>query len=151
TTDPKGIVGKSYYDNLGQTLKTIENYVDGTPSNSDDKTTEYTYDGSGHMLTLQADLASGYQKTQWTYGTSSGAGDSINSNDILKSVQHPDKSSGNPSSSEQDSRTVNALGQVVTATDRNGNVHTYTFDVLGRVTSDAVTTLGSGVDGAVRR
>ena len=35
--------------------------------------------------------------------------------------------------------------------DRNGNVHTLTYDVLGRVVSDAVTTLGSGVDGAVRR
>ena len=36
-------------------------------------------------------------------------------------------------------------------TDRNGSVHTLTYDVLGRVVSDAVTTLGSGVDGAVRR
>src|SRR5690606_3744355 len=36
-------------------------------------------------------------------------------------------------------------------TDRNGTVHTYAYDVLGRITSDAVTTLGTGVDGAVRR
>ena len=35
-------------------------------------------------------------------------------------------------------------------TDRNGNVHPYSYDVLGRQTSDAVTTLGTGVDGAVR-
>ena len=47
--------------------------------------------------------------------------------------------------------TYNQLGQVLTFTDRNGNVHTYTYDVLGRVTADAITTLGSGVDGAVRR
>jgi hypothetical protein len=32
-----------------------------------------------------------------------------------------------------------------------GTTHTYTYDVLGRVTSDAVTALGAGVDGAVRR
>jgi YD repeat-containing protein len=32
--------------------------------------------------------------------------------------------------------------QTLTATDRNGNVHTLTYDVLGRLTSDAVTTLG---------
>src|SRR5947209_6343973 len=31
------------------------------------------------------------------------------------------------------------------------NVHSYTFDVLGRTTADAVTTLGTGVDGSVRR
>src|SRR5260370_29385242 len=34
---------------------------------------------------------------------------------------------------------------------RAGNLHTYTYDVLGRQTSDSVTTLGGGVDGAVRR
>ena len=39
----------------------------------------------------------------------------------------------------------------MTRTDRNGTVHTYTYDVLGRLTADAVTTLGTGVDGAVRR
>ena len=47
--------------------------------------------------------------------------------------------------------TVNALGQTLSSTDRNGSVHTLGYDVLGRVVSDAVTTLGSGVDGAVRR
>jgi RHS repeat-associated protein len=34
---------------------------------------------------------------------------------------------------------------------RNGRVRKLTYDVLGRVVSDAVTTLGAGVDGAVRR
>src|SRR5262249_40206904 len=47
--------------------------------------------------------------------------------------------------------TVNALGEPKTYGDRNGSVHTYSYDVLGRLTSDAVTTLGSAVDGAVRR
>lgn len=40
---------------------------------------------------------------------------------------------------------------MATASDRNGNVHTYGYDVLGRQVSDAVTTLGTGVDGTVRR
>jgi hypothetical protein len=43
------------------------------------------------------------------------------------------------------------LGDTKTLTDRIGTVHTFTFDVLGRQTADAVTTLGTGVDGAVRR
>ena len=34
---------------------------------------------------------------------------------------------------------------------RNGTEHSYGYDVLGRRISDAVTTLGTGVDGAVRR
>ncbi len=46
--------------------------------------------------------------------------------------------------------TSNALGQKLTGTDRNGNIHTYSYDVLGPQTADAVTTLGSGVDGSVR-
>src|SRR5947208_5174092 len=66
-------------------------------------------------------------------------------------MRYPDASTGAASSSEKDSYTYNQLGQVLTKTDRNGNVHTYTYDVLGRVTADAVTTLASGVDGTVRR
>src|SRR5262249_1761404 len=37
STDPRGIVSKQYYDNLGRTTKTIQAYVDGTPSTNDDK------------------------------------------------------------------------------------------------------------------
>ena len=36
-------------------------------------------------------------------------------------------------------------------TDRNGNTHSYAYDVLGRQISDTVTTFGAGVDGSVRR
>ena len=66
-------------------------------------------------------------------------------------MQHPDKTTGNPSSTQQDSYLVDALGEVTQATERNGNVHQLSYDVLGRLTTDAVTTLGAGVDGAVRR
>lgn len=47
--------------------------------------------------------------------------------------------------------TVNALGQAITSKDRNGTIHTLSYDVLGRITTDAVTTLGVNVDGAVLR
>src|SRR5262249_12626261 len=153
TTDPRGIVGKTYYDNLAQVTKTIEAYVDGTPSNADDKTTEYTYDGDGNMLTLQADLTGGaYQKTQWVYGVTGGSGGSdIYSNDIVSAVKYPDKSTGSPSTSEQETYTVNALGESKTYTDRNGSVHTYTSDVVRPPTTDAVTTLGSRRHGSVPR
>ncbi|HEX4612570.1 MAG TPA: RHS repeat-associated core domain-containing protein, partial [Urbifossiella sp.] len=55
------------------------------------------------------------------------------------------------STSQEDVTTVDALGGTVTSTDRNGSTHTVTYDALGRVVSDAVTTLGTGVDGSVRR
>jgi RHS repeat-associated protein len=43
------------------------------------------------------------------------------------------------------------MGRTNTSADRNGNVHTYTFDARGQLISDEVTTLGAGVDGAVRK
>jgi YD repeat-containing protein len=148
-TDPKGVVTRTTYDDLGRTTKVIENYVNGTPSDSDDKTVEYTYNGNSQMTTLKASLTGGgYQTTEWIYGVT---GSTINSNDLLKEMRYPDASTGNSSSSEKVSYTYNALGQVLSKTDRNGNVHTYAFDILGRIISDTVTTLGSGVDGAVRR
>lgn len=55
----------------------------------------------------------------------------------------PDASTGAASATEQEVLTFNALGQVLTSTHRNGTVHTLGYDVLGRVVSDAVTTLGS--------
>jgi RHS repeat-associated protein len=152
TTDPRGIVTKHYYDNLGRETKTVEAYDGGAQTATTNKTTEFTYDGDGHMLTLQADETGGaYEKTQWTYGVTTTGGSDLNSNDMLASVQYPDLSTGNPSSSYQESYTVNALGDTKTFTDRAGNVHTYTLDILGRVTKDAITTLATGFDGSIRR
>jgi YD repeat-containing protein len=151
-TDPRGIDARTLYDNLGRTTKTISNYTGNPETASSDVAVEYTYDGANHVQTVQADEPAGaYQRTQYVYGVTTASGSGVNSNDILAAVQHPDPTTGNPSSSQQDSYLVNALGQVIQATDRNGNVHQYTYDILGRLTSDAVTTLGAGVDGAIRR
>src|ERR1700736_2218116 len=78
-------------------------------------------------------------------------GTALNSNELLAKVQHPDKTTGSPSTTEQDTYTYNNLGEVSTFQDRNGNVHTYTYNTAGQQTVDAVTTLGTGVDGSVRR
>jgi RHS repeat-associated protein len=151
-TDPRGIVQKNLYDNLGRITKSIAAYTDGTPTNNTNKATEYTYDGSNHVLTLQADLPGGaYQQSKYVYGVTTASGSNVNSNDLLAALQYPDKTTGNPSSSQQETYTVNALGETLTKTDRNGSVHMYTYDVLGRQTVDAVTTLGTAVDGSVLR
>jgi RHS repeat-associated protein len=151
-TDPKGIDTRTLYDNLGRVTKAIQDYTGAAEGAENDVTTEYTYDGDGHTLTEQADEPGGaYQRTAYVYGVTTAGGSGVNSNDILTAVQHPDPTTGNPSLSQQDSYTVNALGEMLTATDRNGTTHTYSYDVLGRLTSDAVTTLGAGVDGSVRR
>jgi YD repeat-containing protein len=152
TTDPRGIVTKDFYDSLGRVTKTVAAYDGGAETNSTDVATEYTYDGGGHTLTVQADLPGGtYQRTQYVYGVTTATGSAINSSDILAAVQYPDPVTGNPSSSQQETYTADALGETLAKADRDGNVHTDTYDVLGRQTADAVTTLGSGVDGSVRR
>jgi RHS repeat-associated protein len=151
-TDPRGLVSKTDYDALGRTVRTIQDFTNGVPTASSDKTTEYTYDGDNNVLTVQADQPGGsYQQTQYVYGVTTTTGSTINSNDLLSAVRYPDKTTGQASSAAQETQTVNALGQPLTYTDRNGTVHTYAYDVLGRQVSDAVTTLGSGVDGSVRR
>ncbi|MBL8797111.1 MAG: hypothetical protein JNM56_24635 [Planctomycetia bacterium] len=152
TIDPRGIASRQDYDALGRTVRTIAAFVDGIPSTGDDRTTAYTYDGNDNTLTVTAVLPGGaHQTTGYDYGVATGSGSAINSNDMLAATQYPDTSSGDPSSGEQETYTVNAVGQMLTFTDRNGSTHTYAYDVLGRITSDAVTTLGTGVDGAVRR
>ena len=93
----------------------------------------------------QRELAPGLVK-----GKGSGL-NGVNSNDILSAIEHPDPTSGSASVTQQDKYLANALGDVVQSTDRNGNVHQYSYDTLGRMTSDAVTTLGAGVDGTVQR
>ncbi len=149
TVDPRGIESRTTYDLLGRTVKTIENYVDGTVSDLDDKTTEYTYSAAG-MTSLTAKLTGGGgQTTEWVYGV--GSSGNLYSNDTVGATKWPDPTTGSSSSGQQETLTVNALGQVLTSSDRNGSTHTLSYDVLGRVVSDAVTTLGSGVDGAVRR
>jgi RHS repeat-associated protein len=152
TTDPRGLVTKDFYDNLGRMTKEVAAYDGGSETNSTNVATEYTYDGSGHTLTVQADLPGGtYQRTQYVYGVTTASASGVNSNDILAATQYPDPTTGNPSSSQQETYTVNALGEALTKTDRDGNVHTDSYDVLSRQTTDAVTTLGTGVDGSVRR
>ena len=144
-TDPRGIDTRTLYDALGRTTKTIANYTGNPETAESDVATEYTYDGDNHVLTVKADEPNGlYQETQYVYGATTASGSGVNSNDILAAVQHPDPTTGNPSASQQDTYTVNALGQATQYTDRNGNVHQYAYDVLGRLTSDAVTTLGAG-------
>lgn len=152
-TDPRGNVTRSNYDLLGQLTSVTEAYTDGTPSAADDRITRYTYDGIGNVLTMTADLPGTDQTTQYVYGVTIGSGNLIASNDLLKEVRYPNASTGlaGTATSDKVQYAYNAIGDAIKTTDKNGNVHEYTYDVLGRSLTDAVTTLGSGVDGTVRR
>ena len=94
------------------------------------------------------------QTTEYVYGVEPNGGNDLTSNDLLALVKHPDKTTGLPSTdpTQQESFAYNRLGQTKKAHyDRNGTFHDYLFDVVGRPTEDQVSTLGSGVDGLIRR
>jgi RHS repeat-associated protein len=146
TTDPMGRINRMTYDDLGRTVKTVENYVDGTVSDADDKTVEYVFGPAG-LVTLRVKLTGGgVQETGYVYGVSTTTGDGLTSNDIVKETRHPDASTGAPSSTQADAVKVNRLGQTVETTDRNGTVHQFTFDPVGRLIADIVPTVGSGIN-----
>ncbi len=151
TTDPRGLASKTFYDMLGRTTKTVANYVDGTPSQADDQTTQYTYDGDDHVLTMKAVNVNGSGTSNQITGYVYNSTTNVFSNDLLTAVQYPDKTTGAASSGEQETFIYNALGERTKYTDRNGSVHDYSYDVLDRLTTDNVSTLGSGVDGSVRK
>jgi len=159
-TDPRGIVTATSYDLLGRTTQTIAGYNaginGGNPTSSANATTNYTYDGSGHVLTVTAVMPTGTPSQTTTYVYGVGSAGNFYSNDLLAATVQPDKTTGaypSPANLPGDEKvyTYNFLGNVTGMTDENGTVHAYAYDVLGRQVTDAVTTLGTGVDGAVRR
>ena len=93
----------------------------------------------------------GVQETEYVFGVTPAQGSTLTSNEMRYQTKHPDASAGTSSTSEVESGTFNNLGQTLTKTDRNGSVHTYAYDVVGRQISDTVTTLGAGVDASTRR
>jgi RHS repeat-associated protein len=158
-TDPRGVQSKTSYDALGRTTQTIAAYNasinGGNPTASNNETANTTYDGLDHVLTVTAVMPTGTpsQTTGYVYGVTTAGGSGVNSNDLLAKLEYPDPTTGNPSTSasNQEAYQYNAVGDPTTFTDPNGTVHSYSYDVLGRQTADAATTLGTGVDGAVRR
>ncbi len=152
TIDPAGTESRVELDAAGRQVKTIQNYVDGDPTTGgpdEDVTVEYTYnaDGRVHTLTARQQNPADDQTTTYEYGVTTGGGSAINSNDLLARVIYPDSAD----SSDNVEYQYNRQGQVIRMRDQNGTVHEYDYDQLGRQTQDRVTTLASGVDGAVRR
>jgi RHS repeat-associated protein len=151
--DPRGITSAMVYDALGRTTISIKNFMGGAPGAEYDVMTVDAFDAAGRLTSRTADPLTGTspQVTAFVYGVSPATGSLMASNDILAETRYPDPLTGEPSSTDRDVYTVNALGERLTYTDRAGTTHTYTYDVVGRRISDTVTTLGTGVNGAVRR
>lgn len=157
TTDPAGTVTALEYDQAGRRTKVIENWVTSSSSSSAgsgcgpsvdvNRETRFTYNSDSQLATLTAvNAITGNQVTTYTYGVTT-TGSALVSNLLLNKVAYPDSSSSTDVVEYQ----YNRQGEATTIKDQLGTVHTLDRDGLGRLIHDRVTTLGTGVDTAVRR
>ena len=141
--DPKGTVNQTTFDDAGRLTQLLENYVSGGTGPDQNRESDYTYNADSRVATFTAKNSStGNQVTSYTYGTTLSNSDAA-SNDWLRTVTYPD---GNAVT-----MACNRLGQTKQLQDQLGTVHSYLYDLLGRLQHDCITTLGSGVDGTVLR
>ena len=145
--DPEGRESRKTFNALGKILSTVSNYTGGCPGNETDVTVRFAYNGDGNLVALTAvNPTTGDQVTRYLFGTTL-ADSAIASNELLASVIYPDSVGG----ADQVTQIYNRQGQVIGMVDQNGTVHQYMYDLLGRPTDDVASTLGTGIDGAVRR
>jgi RHS repeat-associated protein len=153
TTDPAGMVNRTYADDAGRTVRTIQNFVAASdpacfcPGAELNVVTEMVH-GPGSLLKelVAVNLDTGNQVTRYEHGVVQGESD-VASGRLLRGEVYPDAAD----STDRVTFAWNRLQQRKAMRDQNGSVHEYVFDGLGRQTGDAVTTLAAGVDGAVRR
>jgi RHS repeat-associated protein len=145
--DPRSIENRTEYDNAGRITKTIENYVSGGTNPDQNKTTEMAYTADNQLRTLTAkNSVTGDQVTTWVYGTTLTDSD-VARNDLLRAKEFPDKAT----STDRVEYKYNRVGEIKEIKDQAGTIRTLNYDAVGRLLHDRVTTLATGVDGAVRR
>jgi len=145
-TGPESKEDRKEYDDAGRLTKTLENWVASPSTPDQNKETQFTYTADSKLATLTAvNSTTGNQTTTWTYGTTLTESD-VASNDLVRYKQLPDGSV-----SDRLEGKYNRQGEIKEHKDQNGNIRTLEYDLLGRLQHDRVTTLGSGVDGTVRR
>jgi RHS repeat-associated protein len=167
STDPMGIVNQTGFDNASRTIQTVED-VAGLA-----RTTNFTWTLDSLPASMTAvNSITGDQTTWWIYGTTL-ADSGVARNDLLRCTAYPgaslswstldsngwanltvDQWANLPVAPDDEHITQNSynrLGEPATFTDQRGTVRTFTRDVLGRLTDDGVTTVGSDTDSTVLR
>jgi YD repeat-containing protein len=140
--DPAATVTMQVFDQAGRRTQLILNYVYGGTGADQNQTTNWTYNPDSNVASMTAvNAATDDQVTTYGYGITVSGGSTLNSNSPLQSVTHPD--------SGVVTVEYNRQGDVILRTDQNGTVHSYGFDLLGRPSTDSVTTLGDGLDDSV--
>ncbi len=161
TIDPAGREDRQFFDAAGRTVKAIQNYVDGIVDidhPDEDVTVETSYGPDGQVLTLLAkNPGTGDQVTRYVYGTTL-VDSHIARSDLLRAEIYPDSDDttdplgdGPDEVYDRIEHRYSRQGERTETKDQNETVRAFDYDKLGRQVHDRVVTVGSGVDGAVRR
>jgi YD repeat-containing protein len=162
-TDVSGNATKYSYSPTGQVLQTIQDYRQdsngsgATKTDQHNHTTIYTYWPNNHVKTIlikspaSGTSIAGQSGDTITAGTDQLTtyieGSSGINNGRVTSIQYPAPGDASPPT---EAFTYDSAGDVLTATQRDGTVHSYAYNALGENISDSVTIpSGSAVDGTV--
>ncbi len=150
TTDSAGRKLRLAFDQAGRLTSRIEDFGT-TPALNRETTFTYNLDGRLRYLTAK-NTVTGDQITKFVYGTTLTNSD-IASNDLLRGKIYPDSTDpDNPlSGTDHVEMKYNRLGEVREIKDQLGTIHTLSYDKLGRLTDDDVTTFGTGVDQTIKK
>jgi RHS repeat-associated protein len=166
---PDGTRSRTIFDDLDRTIAVIENDQSGTvvtlswnsgnsrwsttnaggSTSAQNRVTSFAYDGLGNTVRRVAHIGdSSVQETLYDYDYSNA---DFDSKSLLAAVHYPDESTGaaNTSTAYTVSYEYNRLGEVTEMTDQNQTTHVYTYDAMGRITSDDVTSFGTDIDQTV--
>ncbi len=170
TTDNRGIVTKTFFDDSGRPTHVVENYVPGQSFDPDspgsrssdvNRVTKMVYNEAGQVkqriaIDVDHDVnTSDNQVTQYVYAVELSSSDFqvVKDGTALRSVIYPDSDNSVSSGTINDGTgydrveyTYYADGSTKTKKDQRGTEHTYLYDNLGRITRDGVTALGGADD-----
>ncbi|HEX7900564.1 MAG TPA: RHS repeat-associated core domain-containing protein [Planctomycetota bacterium] len=171
--DNKARVTEVTFDMLARATKSVGNYVDGSVGNAEydsDRTTEHVYDSAGRLSQIKVKNPKGGtvedQITTYGYGTDANlASPAVWRNDILVGEIYPDSddtfnaggsagakfANGTDATYDRIEYTYEYASRKLTKKQQDTTTHTYTYDTVGRFSTDQASTLGSGIDGAIRR
>ncbi len=164
-SDPKGLVTRTVYDDLGRRVYLVENYANFDSSNehytgdasdkSKDRVTKYVYNGLSQLTQLVAldenadgDTADN-QTTKYLYEDGYNAA-------LPTSIIYPDSSDTDSTGTDQVKLSYNLDGTAATRTAQKSGadtatVITYTYDsTFHRQTIQGVSTVGTGIDSSIR-
>lgn len=153
TVAPDGVITRIQKDRMGRPIKLIENFVaDAAETDSAaNRTTEYVYAPDGGLSRLIVkNIDTGDQVTRWDFGTTLEDSNIARTN-LLRSKMYPGDVEPDGTVLRSSTYTYDRQGRIIGTADANGSVHSFDLDKLGRILEDRAVTLGTSIDGAVRR